>query len=263
MAAAAAQLRHTLRVLAVFGAILSEFTVWLDRAGTTRVGALLRLIHEASAGDVPGNCRTGRSLLLSGSGCWVQVPGCRVPGSGLPSSGSWFQVQIQVQVPGSRFRFCVPNPERRAEPGTLEPNNPEPEPGTRTRTQTRNVEPGTLRLKVWLCAVGLRPGVQLALGTQDAAPVLVLGYRHPALDADAHPLARFGVTRKEPLQKGHEFSRISFYLRRKKGSEGLLNRQKTTDWVKFESGGRRIICDSSAWDGRVPGARDRRFSVWP
>jgi len=55
-------------------------------------------------------------------------------------------------------------------------------------------------LKVGLCAVGLRPGVPLALGTQDAAPVLVLGYRHPALDADAHPLARFGITRKEPLQ---------------------------------------------------------------
>jgi hypothetical protein len=179
----------------------------------------------------------------------------RVPGSG-----------FRFQVPGSRYRFQVhgtgsafrtrsgePNPGTSTEP------NSEPEPGTRSR----NPEPGTLSLKVGLCAVGLRPGVPLALGTQDAAPVLVLGYRHPALDADAHPLARFSITRKEPLQKGHEFSRISFYLRRKKGSEGLLNRQKTTDWVKFESGGRRIICDSSAWDRRGPGARDRRFSVWP
>jgi hypothetical protein len=48
MAAAAAQLGHTLRFLAVFGAVLSEFTVRGDRAGTTGVGALLRLVHDAS-----------------------------------------------------------------------------------------------------------------------------------------------------------------------------------------------------------------------
>jgi hypothetical protein len=164
----------------------------------------------------------------------------RVPCSGLPGSGSRFRVQVPRSQPGSGKPNPDPNPER----------------------GTRNLG-GTLSLKVGLGAVGLRPGVPLSLGTQDAAPLLVLGYRHPALDADAHPLARFGISRKEPLQKGHEFSRISFYLRRKKGSEGLLNRQKTTDWVKFESGGGRIICDSSVWDRRGPGARDRRFSVWP
>ncbi len=48
MAAAAAQLGHALRFLAVFGAVLPEFTVRGDRAGTTGVGALLRLVHEAS-----------------------------------------------------------------------------------------------------------------------------------------------------------------------------------------------------------------------
>ncbi len=48
MAAAAAQLGHTLRFLAVFGAVLPEFTVRLDRTGTTRVSALLRLVHGAS-----------------------------------------------------------------------------------------------------------------------------------------------------------------------------------------------------------------------
>jgi hypothetical protein len=59
---------------------------------------------------------------------------------------------------------------------------------------------------VGLRSPGRRPGVPFTLGTQDAAPLLVLGYWHPALDADAHPLARLGVTRKEPFQKGHEFS---------------------------------------------------------
>ena len=48
MAAATAQLGHALRFLAVFGAVLPEFTVRGDRAGTTGVGALLRLVHEAS-----------------------------------------------------------------------------------------------------------------------------------------------------------------------------------------------------------------------
>ena len=48
MAAAAAQLGHALRFLAVFGAVLPEFTVRGDRAGTTGVSALLRLVHEAS-----------------------------------------------------------------------------------------------------------------------------------------------------------------------------------------------------------------------
>jgi hypothetical protein len=55
-------------------------------------------------------------------------------------------------------------------------------------------------------ALGLRPGVALALSPQNAAPLLVLGYWHPALDADAHPLAWFGIARKEPFQKGHEVS---------------------------------------------------------
>jgi hypothetical protein len=48
MTAAAAQLGHALRFLAVLGAVLPEFTIRLDRAGTTGVGALLRLVHEAS-----------------------------------------------------------------------------------------------------------------------------------------------------------------------------------------------------------------------
>ena len=48
MPAAATQLRHTLGFLTVFGAVLAEFTVRRDRAGTTGVSALLRLVHEAS-----------------------------------------------------------------------------------------------------------------------------------------------------------------------------------------------------------------------
>ena len=42
-------------------------------------------------------------------------------------------------------------------------------------------------------APGRGSGIPLALGPQNAAPLLVLGYRHPALDADVHPLARFGI----------------------------------------------------------------------
>ena len=55
MPAAAAQLRHVLGFFAVFRTVLAEFTVWLDRAGTTRMSALLRLIHNAPllAGSTP------------------------------------------------------------------------------------------------------------------------------------------------------------------------------------------------------------------
>src|SRR5947207_4636335 len=45
MAAAATKLGHALRILAVFRAVLAEFTVGGNRTGTTRVSALLRLGH--------------------------------------------------------------------------------------------------------------------------------------------------------------------------------------------------------------------------
>src|SRR4029453_469199 len=47
VAAAAAQRRHVLGFFAVFRTVLAEFTVWRDRAGTTRMSELLRLIHNA------------------------------------------------------------------------------------------------------------------------------------------------------------------------------------------------------------------------
>lgn len=47
MAAAAAKLGHVLRFLTVFRTVFSEFAVGWDRAGTTRMSALLRLIHNA------------------------------------------------------------------------------------------------------------------------------------------------------------------------------------------------------------------------
>jgi hypothetical protein len=48
MTAATAQLRHVFGFFTVFGTVFSEFAVWLDRARTTGVSALLRLIHTAS-----------------------------------------------------------------------------------------------------------------------------------------------------------------------------------------------------------------------
>jgi len=69
VAAAAAQLRHVLGFFAVFRTVLAEFTVWLDRAGTTRMSALLRLIHNAPllagfVGTIVAQPRPGRGLRL-------------------------------------------------------------------------------------------------------------------------------------------------------------------------------------------------------
>ena len=137
MAAAAAQLGHALRFLAVLGTVLSEFTVRGDRAGTTGVGALLRLVHEASCSwTLPGNCRTGRTIRHAGS--------------------------------------------------------PRYSPGAAVVRGRSGASLGPLGLRRGV-ALGRPPRIALALGPQNAAPFLVLGYWHPALDADVDPLARFGV----------------------------------------------------------------------
>jgi hypothetical protein len=62
--AATAQFRHALGFLTVFGAVLAELSVHRDRAGTTRMGALLRLVHE-------------RLLLLSPVSIVAQARACR------------------------------------------------------------------------------------------------------------------------------------------------------------------------------------------
>ncbi len=53
--ATAPQFRHVLGFLTVFRAIFAEFTVWLDRARTTRMSALLRLVHNASCSQTYGS----------------------------------------------------------------------------------------------------------------------------------------------------------------------------------------------------------------
>ena len=64
-------------------------------------------------------------------------------------------------------------------------------PATRpARRSSGSLGPLGLRRGV---ALGRPPRIALALGPQNAAPFLVLGYWHPALDADVDPLARFGV----------------------------------------------------------------------
>ena len=74
-------------------------------------------------------------------------------------------------------------------PATQEaPGNPPP--GAVVRRSLEQL--GALGLRRGV-AWGGRPRIPLALGPQDAAPLLVLGYWHPALDADAHPLPRFGI----------------------------------------------------------------------
>jgi hypothetical protein len=70
----------------------------------------------------------------------------------------------------------------------------------------------------------LRSSFHLALGPQNAAPFLVLGDGHAALDADPHSLAGFSIAGKELFQNGHRYSVSDFYLRRISGSEGLLKR---------------------------------------
>ena len=47
------------------------------------------------------------------------------------------------------------------------------------------------------------PSLALPLGPQNAAPLLVLGDRHAALDADSHPGPGGGISGKELFQKGH------------------------------------------------------------
>jgi hypothetical protein len=83
MTAAAAQFRHVFGFFTVFGAVLSELTIWRDGARTTGVSALLRLIHTAS-------CSQGLTDVLShedGHGgpvrLWVESRNGRVrPGLG-------------------------------------------------------------------------------------------------------------------------------------------------------------------------------------
>ena len=72
------------------------------------------------------------------------------------------------------------------------PHNPATQEALATRPPGAVVRLGALGLRRGV-AWGGRPRIPLALGPQDAAPLLVLGYRHPALDADAHPLPRFGI----------------------------------------------------------------------
>ena len=126
MAAAATKFGHAFGILAMFRAVLAKGTVRRDRAGTTRVSALLRLIH--------------RCLLLA------------------------------------KLRALSHGRDRAAQ------------------------QKPTLRS---FFGGGARPRLALALSPQNAAPLLVLGNRHPALDADSHPLPGLGVPRKELFQNGH------------------------------------------------------------
>jgi len=69
MPAAAAKLGHVLGFLAMFRTVFAEFTVGWDRAGTTRMSALLRLIHNAPllagfVGTIVAQPRPGRGLRL-------------------------------------------------------------------------------------------------------------------------------------------------------------------------------------------------------
>ena len=78
------------------------------------------------------------------------------------------------------------------------PHNPATQEAPATRPQRAVVRRslgnrlGALGLRRGVAGGG-RPRIPLALGPQDAAPLLVLGYRHPAFDADAHALPRFGI----------------------------------------------------------------------
>jgi len=135
MSAAAAKLGHVFGFLAVFRTILAEFTVGWDRAGTTRMSALLRLIHNAP--------------LLAG---FVRTIVAQPEPAGTLDCGSQ---RGRAQAGGSGL-FCG---------------------GRRTAS------------------------IHFALGPEDAAPVLVLGDRHSAFDADSHPLPGLGVAGKQLFQE--------------------------------------------------------------
>jgi len=137
MAAAAPQLRHALGFLTMLGAVLAKLAVCRNRAGTTGMGALLRLVHDASCSDTREHCRTAPPVWRT----WRAglKLGCSV-GSGAFGLGS--------------------------------------------------------------------PRVPLALRSQNAAPVFMFGYRHPALDTDTDPLTWLGLARKELFQNRHELSRF-------------------------------------------------------
>jgi hypothetical protein len=126
VATAATKFGHTFGILAMFRAVLAKGTVRRDRAGTTRVSALLRLIHRCLL------LAKLRALSHGRDGAARQKPTLR------PFFGD-----------GARSRL----------------------------------------------ALALRP--------ENAAPLLVLGNRHPALDTDPHPLPGL-VPRKELFQNGHD-----------------------------------------------------------
>jgi len=53
------------------------------------------------------------------------------------------------------------------------------------------------------------PSIQLHLAAEDGAPILVLGYGHAALDADAYSLqGHWRIRLEEPLEKRHSGLRV-------------------------------------------------------
>jgi len=55
MTASASKFRHALGFFTVLRTVLAEFTVGLDRARTSRMSTLLRLIHNASRSQTYGS----------------------------------------------------------------------------------------------------------------------------------------------------------------------------------------------------------------
>ena len=135
VAAAAAKLGHVLGFLAVFRTVLAKFTVGWDRAGTTRMSARLRLIHNA-----PLLAAFVRTIVAQ---------------HGAGRSADWGQSE---GGPGAR------------ESGLL---------GGGWRTAR----------------------IHFALGSEDAAPVLVLRDGHAAFDADSDALPGLGIAGKQLFQK--------------------------------------------------------------
>jgi hypothetical protein len=136
MTAAAAQFRHVFGFLTVFGTVFSELAVWLDRARTTGVSALLRLIHTAS---------------------------CSQDLTGILSHDRPRRTRLARSPTG------------------------------------RNSRSGAL-------GITLRACVHLALGSQDTAPIFMLGDGHAALHADTDPLRRLAISGKQLLEDRHERS---------------------------------------------------------
>jgi hypothetical protein len=54
--------------------------------------------------------------------------------------------------------------------------------------------------------------VHFLLCPENAAPVLVLGNGHPAFNANAYPLAGFGLAGKQLLEKGHASLPLYMYV---------------------------------------------------